>query len=73
MTRSVWEIFMPEDILIPTRREHPVDTGLDNFDNLAWQLAIVLCRRCWHPWWRHGHGPFKTLIEAPSPHLFDAL
>jgi len=64
---------MPEHILIPTLDEHPVDTGLDGFDSLAWQLATVLCRDCWRPWWMHGHGPFRTLIDQPTSHLFDAL
>ena len=43
------------------------------FDSLAWQLATMLCRRCWHPWWMHGHGPFRVLIDHPTAHLFDAL
>lgn len=64
---------MPEDILIPTLHEHVADGGLDDFDSLAWQLATMLCRRCWHPWWMHGHGPFRVLVDHPIAHLFDAL
>jgi hypothetical protein len=64
---------MSEHILIPTLDEHPVNTGLDGFDSLAWQLATVLCRDCWRPWWMHGHGPFRVLIDQPTAHLFDAL
>jgi hypothetical protein len=67
-------IFMPEDILIPILHDgDSAQSGLDEFDNLAWQLATVLCRHCWRPWWMHGHGPFKTLIDRPTAHLFDAL
>ncbi len=64
---------MHEDILIPTPGEHLPNDGLDTFDSIAWRLASVLCRRCWHPWWTHGHGPFQALVERPANHLFDAL
>jgi hypothetical protein len=64
---------MSEEILIATSSEQITDDGLDSFDSIAWQLATVLCRRCWRPWWAHGHGPFRNLIEDPTAHLFDAL
>ena len=65
--------FMSEDILMATLSENVVDSGLDSFDSVAWQLATVLCRSCWHPWWMHGHGPFTVLVDQPTAHLFDAL
>jgi hypothetical protein len=65
--------YMPDDILIPTATEFVPHEGLDSFDSVAWRLASVLCRRCWHPWWRHGHGPFRALVDCPAGHLFDAL
>ncbi len=64
---------MPDDILIPTPSESVPDNGLDSFDSVAWQLAGVLCRHCWRPWWTHGHGPFRALVDWPATHLFDAL
>jgi hypothetical protein len=64
---------MSEDILMATLSENVVDSGLDSFDSVAWQLATVLCRSCWHPWWMHGHGPFTVLVDNPTTHLFDAL
>ncbi|GEM_PF-5858774 len=64
---------MSDHILIPTLQEQPGNSGLDSFDSLAWHLATVLCRDCWRPWWMHGHGPFRVLIDHPTAHLFDAL
>ncbi len=64
---------MSEDILISSAREQFADGNLDSYDSVAWLLAMVMCRHCWHPWWRHGHGPFRALVDAPTTHLFDAL
>ena len=44
-----------------------------SMDALAWDLAALLCRQCWQPWWKHGHGPFASIIDEPVDHLFDAL
>ncbi len=42
-------------------------------DELVWDLASLLCRECWQPWWKHGHGPFASLVDESVDHLFDAL
>jgi hypothetical protein len=58
-------------------RTAPLLSGTSNTtafaDKVAWDLASLLCRRCWQPWWKHGHGPFGSLIDEPAIHLFDAL
>ena len=64
---------MPEDILIPSLMAGESENGLNNLDSIAWESASILCRFCWHPWWKHGHGPFSSLVDKPVAHLFDAL
>lgn len=41
-------------------------------DQIAWDFASLLCRHCWQPWWKHGHGPFGPLVDEPAVHRFDA-
>jgi len=64
---------MPDDLLVPTLTEYTPQTDMDAFEIVAWRLASLLCRHCWRPWWTHGHGPFKALVDYPAGHLFDAL
>lgn len=63
----------PEDLNLTTTTLFSDIIEEDFMDELAWQFASLLCRQCWQAWWKHGHGPFTSLIVEPIDHLFDAL
>jgi hypothetical protein len=45
-------------------REYGLPKSLEeSLEGLAWQVALVLCRTCWQPWWRHGYGPFSAFYR----------